>query len=84
LEVEKKIILVIHDLWGNPKRLEGINKKQVDIIVHGHSHKATIQKEEKVLIINPGSPIASVYSGRTVGLLYLTSNNIEGEIIELR
>ena len=84
LEVEKKIILVIHDLWGNPKRLEGINKKQVDVIVHGHSHKATIQKEENVLIINPGSPIASIYSGRTVGLLYLTPNNIEVEIVELR
>ncbi len=56
----------------------------MNVIVHGHSHKATIQKEENVLIINPGSPIASTYSGRTVGLLYLTLDNIEGEIVDLK
>jgi uncharacterized protein len=40
------------------RALEAFKDSSVDIIIFGHSHMPLIQTKNKVLLINPGSPLA--------------------------
>lgn len=42
------------DLPGDIKPEEVIKKASVDLVLHGHSHKAAIEKKGGVSVINPG------------------------------
>jgi len=55
-----------------------------DVFVYGHTHMADVKWEGKTLYINPGSPTVtrSVMGKTSVGLLKITRDSIEPEIIE--
>jgi putative phosphoesterase len=56
---------------------------EVDCIVYGHTHQAHIETYRDVLFINPGSATRGKDGQRTVGLLTVGRNQIQGEIIQL-
>lgn len=56
----------------------------VDIIISGHTHQPLINKQGKILYLNPGS----AGPGRmnlpvTVGMLYISPNRLDAKIINL-
>ncbi len=56
---------------------------QVDAIVFGHTHRVYRAVRSGVLLFNPG-PVAPTYyhtAGPQVGLLHVTANSIETEIV---
>jgi len=56
------------------------------VIVFGHTHKATLEKHQGILHVNPGSPTFPSYNLKlgTVGLLTVNSGRVEAEIIQLQ
>lgn len=56
-----------------------------DILVCGHTHKARIEKSNRVLIVNPGSATFPNYEKRegTVGLLTINSEYTAARLIQL-
>ena len=62
--------------------LEAIAKSQVyDLIIYGHTHEATIRKNGKTLIVNPGECGGWLYGKSTVALVDLDSK--EAQLISL-
>ncbi len=54
LEVEGKRIALTHGEW--PELVEAlILSGEYDVVINGHSHEASIRKQNNVLVINPGS-----------------------------
>jgi hypothetical protein len=72
LELEGKKILISHNLITPPS--------DIDIIVHGHTHKPLITPGNP-LIINPGEASGWLTGKATIGILDL--DNLKVEIIEL-
>lgn len=50
LEIEGRVICVVHDISTLDPRSAGI-----DVVIHGHSHTPAIEHEDGILYINPGS-----------------------------
>ncbi|MHA1650815.1 MAG: metallophosphoesterase family protein [Candidatus Helarchaeota archaeon] len=84
LEVEENIIKIIHDLSGRSQLKKLQKSGPVDIIIHGHTHRMSVEKLESVLILNPGSATNSFLTPDSVGLLYLAPNDVDYELIELK
>ncbi len=83
LKIENRLIKVIHDLgWGS--RIKELQETGADVIVHGHTHESSIRKEKNLLIINPGSTITAFITSKSVGLLYITPDYIDCEIVKLK
>ena len=61
-------------------------EKLPDIVVHGHTHKATMERKGGTLLINPGSPTFPHYIRQlgTVGLLSINSGKAEAQVIQLK
>ena len=61
-------------------------EKLPDIVVHGHTHKATMERKGGTLLINPGSATFPHYVRQlgTVGLLSINSGKAEAQIIQLK
>jgi putative phosphoesterase len=76
--VGSKKIGIIHG-WGSP---DGIEKRirqdfgDIDVILYGHSHEATLHKSGGVVYLNPGS-------GRYSFGILRVREDIDGEIIKL-
>jgi uncharacterized protein len=84
IEIEGFSVGIIHG-WGPPK---GIEKrvlgafKDVDIIIHGHSHIPHFEKNGDVYIFNPGSTSMNRDGTTTYGILEL-GETINHQIIRL-
>ncbi|MHA1265440.1 MAG: metallophosphoesterase family protein [Candidatus Helarchaeota archaeon] len=83
LKLGKYIIKVIHDLGGNLYIRKLQNEGPVNIIIHGHTHRASIQTEKGILLFNPGSATNTFLQSPTVGVLYLEEHRINSEIIKV-
>lgn len=83
IKIEDWVIKMIHDL-GRGSRIKELQKSGVNIIVHGHTHKSSIKREKNLLIINPGSATNSFITSNSAGILYLTQDSTDVEIIPLR
>ena len=61
-------------------------KTSPDVIVFGHTHRATLENDEGIIRINPGSPTFPHYRRElgTVGLLTVNSGKVEAQIIHLQ
>ena len=84
LKIANTTIKVIHDLgWGS--RIKELQKSEpINVIVHGHTHKSSIQREGDLVIINPGSATNAFITAPSVGILYITPDSIDCEIVKLR
>lgn len=80
LEIHGVVICMVHhfihlkhSLIRNA--LRDIGKEQVDILIHGHSHQAKLERLESTLLFNPGSAGKRRFSLRpAVGLLTIFEN----------
>lgn len=61
-------------------------EKLPDIIVFGHTHMATVENNEGVLLVNPGSPTFPNYLHKsgTVALLSVNSGKAEAHTVHLQ
>jgi putative phosphoesterase len=73
--------------WGSPVQIEDKIKKEfdnVDCIVYGHTHSAENKKKGGTMFFNPGSPTDKRFAPfNSIGMLNVTEDKIDGEIIEL-
>lgn len=84
LQAGKYTIGLTHG-WGPPQNIidrVATEFKNVDIIVFGHSHKATNEKKNGVLFFNPGSATDNVNSKCSIGILEL-NGEIKSQIISI-
>jgi len=65
---------------------ENPDLKRPDVIVFGHTHEATIENKEGILLVNPGSPTFPHYQLKlgTVALLTVNSGKAEAHIVQLQ
>jgi len=80
---------VVHDpgaLFGVGKMRDIARKNGFDVLVYGHTHNAHVKWEGKTLFVNPGSPtnpIPPFIVKPSVGLLKITKEKINPEIIQI-
>ncbi len=94
ITVEGITIRLMHDkLWATvPQPREVLkttnpqHKNPPDVIVFGHTHHATLEKKEDLLLVSPGSATFPHYKLElgTVGLLTVNSGKAEAQIIQLQ
>lgn len=79
LKLDGKSIFMCHgDAYGVKFGLNNIYFKGrevgADIILFGHTHEAIIEKEGKVILMNPGSVSLPRFRGRYIGLINIDDN----------
>lgn len=77
----------IRESFQNRKIIALMKEQNCNVIVHGHTHRPSIRKDEKIIFINPGSPtnpLPPIITKPTVGLLKITREKIWSEIVELK
>jgi len=77
----------IRETFQNRKMTTLMKEQACNVIIHGHTHRPSLRKENNTIIINPGSPtnpLPPIITKPTVGLLKITKENIWPEIIELK
>lgn len=86
INIGKFKIGLIHG-YGAPSEIMPTVRREfdkIDVLVFGHSHAAMNVKKDGVLYFNPGSPTDKIFASKnSYGILEVTSNKIEGKIIEL-
>jgi uncharacterized protein len=81
LHVNDKTMRVIHNVRDSESNLRAAG---IDIVISGHSHKASVQTRDNVLFVNPGSAGPRRFKlPVTVGLLLLQNVDPYAEIIHL-
>ncbi len=85
LDLEGQTVWVVHEgPWMDrmPERQEGHTP---DVIVHGHSHRASVRTVDGVLLVGSGSPTFLGYrhGPGTVAILEIGPDGAEASIVEL-
>jgi len=86
ISVEGVCIGLVHHLRFPGASLEKVFGGPVDIAVCGHTHEASIETHQGVIIVNPGSatlPLHQVNRSGTVALLDITRGKAEARIVQL-
>jgi len=80
---------VTHDpgaLFGRTKMREIAKQNNFDVLVYGHTHRPSMNWEDKRLYINPGSPtnpLPPFLTKPAIAMLKLTREKVEPDIISL-
>ncbi len=88
IEIENKRIGIIHG-FGPPIGIEGkILKKfegeNLDIIVYGHTHRASIKNYKNVLLLNPGSAGDKIFSFKRTYMILEICKEVNVKIFEIK
>lgn len=66
---------------GDTQQLYYIAKElDVDVLISGHTHQASIEKIDEILLLNPGSPTAPRLTDPTVMIMKIENGEIDVEI----
>ena len=90
IEVSGKKIFFTHgDLYGVKSSMNNIyyrgRELSVDVVLFGHTHQQIIEKEQGVILMNPGSISLPRFKGRYVGFIDIDDNgNIYPYLKELK
>ena len=99
LKLEGKTLWLIHDRpyapispswlpmwWQSKTASEQDNNDKPDIVVFGHEHRIVVQHNDDVLFVSPGSPTFLNYLQGlgTVGILYISADNVDVRILQLK
>ena len=69
---------------GDEQQLKYIAlEMEVDVLITGHTHWAFINKIDKILLLNPGSPTVPRMSDPTVMVLKIEDNTIDSKIVKI-
>ena len=86
LEVENNVVFITHGhnysvKWNYKPILERAKAKNAKLVLFGHTHIATIDKIDNILLVNPGSitQSRSNYS-ESYAILDITKNSIKSDI----
>ena len=72
------VVHSVHDLDIHPKAAG------VDVVVSGHSHKASVETKSGVMYLNPGSAGPRRFAlPVTVGLVTVGDDGVKGRIVEI-
>ena len=66
-------IVVVHD----PLELELVDVTEFDVVLHGHTHRETINFEDDLLTFNPGECAGMMSGQNAVGILDLATRKTE-------
>ena len=81
IELEGRLFYLVHslaDLDLNPVAA------QIDVVISGHSHKASLVTKEGVLYLNPGSAGPRRFKlPISIALVEITANGIDAHVVEL-
>ena len=93
ITVEGATMWLKHILWWQPNTVNGHisppkspTEKAPDVIIFGHTHEASLKRQNGTILINPGSPTFPHYKRQlgTVGLLEIKSGKVDAQIIQLK
>ena len=82
IEIHDWRIGVIHNSivpWMGWKMERIAKKNNLNVLIFGHTHRSFL-KENKILVINPGSPTNPIFARPSVALLKIDENSSKGEI----
>jgi putative phosphoesterase len=89
IDVGKWKIGVVHTLgaFNNLQKMRKVAKQNnFQVLIFGHTHRPFIRREDNVLFMNPGSPtnpLPPFVVKPTVGLLKISGEKIEPEIVQV-
>lgn len=81
LKIENQRILIIHKP-ADLKKYMAENSPSIDFAFHGHTHKPWINKEDGIIIANPGT-LGATFEPATFALLDAESGQLELKILEV-
>jgi putative phosphoesterase len=82
VEIGELVIYISHILGGTGA-IPALAK--VHAVIYGHTHRPSIEKQDGILFLNPGSAGQRRYSNPlSVGLLHIRGKKLHAEIIELK
>jgi putative phosphoesterase len=58
-----------------------INTSAYDVVMHGHTHKAEVRKQNRTLIVNPGEVCGYLSEKATIG--FLDTGTMEVELVSI-
>lgn len=73
LEWAGRRIVVVH----SPEELAGVDESSFDVVLHGHTHRQTIEFVEERLTFNPGECAGMMEGANAVGILDLVAFSAE-------
>ncbi|MFT8351003.1 metallophosphoesterase [Clostridium saccharoperbutylacetonicum] len=84
----KKIFFTHGDLYGVKRTINNIYYKGkelgADIVLFGHTHEQMIERDEKLILMNPGSISLPRFKGRYVGFIEIDEDgNIDTYLKEV-
>lgn len=84
LKLGGKMVWLVHERPSYLK-LSSAGEEKPDVVVFGHEHSVTVQKQNGTLLVCPGSPtfLHYCFGLGTVGILDIDSGEAKAEIIRL-
>ena len=85
LNLEGHTVWVVHDKPYVGRSSAGRNEPLPDVMVHGHTHRALVWRDEGVLFVGSGSPTFLEYRRGlgTVAVMEIGSGGVQAEIVRL-
>lgn len=90
IEVNGKKIFFTHgDLYGVKSSMNNIyyrgRELNADIVLFGHTHQQLVEKEDDMIIMNPGSISLPKFKGRCIGFINIDNNGeVDAYLKEIR
>jgi uncharacterized protein len=86
--IDDKTLFVLHQFATadklNKRQQELIERRMLDVVIFGHSHKAYVGEWRGTILFNPGGAGPKRFSlPRTVGILEIKNGEIEARIVTL-
>ena len=84
IEGGDRTVLLLHGHHGKTavKAAQAAVEPGIDLIVFGHSHRPLIDREDKTILFNPGSPVERRWNPHFgLGLIDISAERIEPELI---
>ena len=79
LNLDGKMVVVVHDLAAFDRKK--LAEKGAQLIVHGHTHETSVDREGETLIVNPGE-VGGWLTGRTTVVL-VDTETMEASVEDL-
>ncbi|NMF06951.1 metallophosphoesterase [Clostridium beijerinckii] len=90
IEVNGKKIFFTHgDLYGVKSSMNNIyyrgRELNADIVLFGHTHQQLVEKEDDMILMNPGSISLPKFKGRCIGFINIDDNGeVDAYLKEIR
>ncbi|MCI1478957.1 MAG: metallophosphoesterase [Clostridium beijerinckii] len=90
IEVNGKKIFFTHgDLYGVKSSMNNIyyrgRELNADIVLFGHTHQQLVEKEDDMILMNPGSISLPKFKGRYIGFINIDNNGeVDAYLKEIR